>query len=283
MYSRESAETEPKMKGKCLKFHRDRGFGFLITADPTMPDIFCHFSDITQSPIWRRQFLLAGMTLDFDIEDAPTPEYPCRLRARNVRVTAPITMAISTRRAAEDGGCDELPSTRMFPSNWKDTPNWVGWKTQVRDGKRTKVPYDINSNRDESLAKSDDSSTWTTFARARDAADILDGSDYEGVGFEFQGTNFAGIDFDSAITSDGAIDPYVLAILNILGKPYTEVSPSGTGLHSFVECSALPAGKRKFSKRHVGIEIYHGSERGRYFTITGDKVFGNGVPVIAGR
>jgi cold shock CspA family protein len=99
MYPRESAETEPKMQGKCLKFHRDRGFGFLITDDPTMPDIFCHFSDIAPSQIWRRQFLVAGMILEFDVEDAPTAEYPDRLRARNVRVTAPITMAI--QRAAQ--------------------------------------------------------------------------------------------------------------------------------------------------------------------------------------
>jgi hypothetical protein len=71
-----------------------------------------------------------------------------------------------------------------------------------------------------------------------------------------------------------------LAILKLLGSPYTEISPSGTGLHAFVECDVLPEGGRKLSQGHVGIEIYHGREGGRYFTMTGNKVLGTDVPTI---
>src|ERR1019366_1724158 len=129
-------------------------------------------------------------------------------------------------------------------------------------------------------AKADDPTTWTTFERAAAAADPLNGSEYAGVGFELGGTNLVGIDFDNAITNKGIIDPYALAILKLLGSPYTEISPSGTGLHAFVECDVLPEGGRKLSQGHIGIEIYHGREGGRYFTMTGNKVFGVDVPTI---
>jgi hypothetical protein len=129
-------------------------------------------------------------------------------------------------------------------------------------------------------AKSDDSTTWTTFEQAAEAADILGGNDYEGIGFELGGTDIAGIDFDNAINAKGDVDPYALSILALLGNPYTEKSPSGNGFHAFVECDALPEGKRKMSKGHEGVEIYHGREGGRYFTVTGDKVLGDGIPLI---
>jgi len=83
------------MQGKCLKFHRDRGFGFLLSSDdPCAPDIFCHFSDIGPSQYWKRRFLLPGMVLEFDVEDAPTEEFPDRLRAKNVHVVAPVILAV---------------------------------------------------------------------------------------------------------------------------------------------------------------------------------------------
>ena len=159
------------------------------------------------------------------------------------------------------------------PSGLKDRPNWVCWRYETRDGKETKIPYNAATG---AKAKADDPSTWATFEVACDAADCLSlnyGS-HDGIGFEFGGTSIAGIDFDSAISDDGTVDPYVLEILRLCGNPYTEKSPSGTGLHAFVECDAVPAGKRKLSKGHEGIEIYHGSEGGRYFTLTGDHFSG---------
>jgi hypothetical protein len=171
-------------------------------------------------------------------------------------------------------------STLNIPVELKARPNWVVWKYETRDGKETKVPYDAKSNGGHVYAKSNDPTTWTTFEQASDAADVLNGNDYDGIGFELGGTSTVGIDFDHAVNTDGVVDPYVLAILASLGNPYTEVSPSGNGLHAFVECDALPEGKRKLSKDHDGIEIYHGREGGRYFTITGDKNLGEGVPKI---
>jgi hypothetical protein len=164
-----------------------------------------------------------------------------------------------------------------IPAVLKQHPNWVCWKSIVRDGKATKIPFNANTG---GMAKADDPATWTTFEKANKAADVLSGNDYDGVGFELGGTNLVGIDFDNAITNKGLIDPYALAILKLLGSPYTEISPSGAGLHAFVECDMLPEGGRKLSQGHVGIEIYHGREGGRYFTMTGSKVLGHDVLTI---
>jgi len=162
------------------------------------------------------------------------------------------------------------------PELLKTTPNWVTWKDEVRDGKHTKVPYDAKSNGNHTKAKSNDQTTWTTFSEAVKAADILSGSDYDGVGFMLHG-DLVGIDFDGAL-HDGVAEPYVTAILKLLGNPYCEVSPSGNGLHAFVQCAALPPGQRKFSNgNHSGAEIYSES---RYFTVTGNHFSGSGVPKI---
>jgi len=165
-----------------------------------------------------------------------------------------------------------------IPVSLRQRPNWVCWKTIVRDGRPTKVPFEIKTKQ---WAKADDPATWTTFEKAVDAADPLSGGDYDGIGFQLGGTNIVGIDFDNAITNKGVVDPYALAILKLLGSPYTETSPSGTGLHAFVECDVLPEGGRKLSQGHIGIEIYHGREAGRYFTMTGEKVLGQDIPKIS--
>lgn len=165
-----------------------------------------------------------------------------------------------------------------IPAILRQHPNWVVWKSVLKDGKTTKIPFDAKTG---AMAKSNDASTWTTFDQAVKTADALLGSEYSGVGFELHGTSIVGIDFDNAINGKGVVDPYVLEILGLLGNPYTESSPSGRGLHAFVECDALPEGGRKLSHDHVGIEIYHGREGGRYFTMTGERVLGDGVPKIA--
>jgi len=164
-----------------------------------------------------------------------------------------------------------------IPALLKQYPNWVVWGRPDSEGKPSKTPIDPKTGRN---AKANDPSTWTTFEAAVKAADILTG-EYEGIGFELHGTDIVGIDFDGALRADGVIDPYALSILKLLGNPYTEISPSKKGLHAFVECDVLPEGGRKMSQDHTGIEIYHGKESGRYFTITGDKVVGEGIPRIA--
>jgi primase-polymerase (primpol)-like protein len=168
-------------------------------------------------------------------------------------------------------------SYHSIPQQLKDLPNWVCWKLETLNGQLTKIPYNPKTGLN---AKADTPATWGTFQQACDAVDVLSGNDYDGIGFELLGTHLAGIDFDNALINDGVSDSYALAILKLLGSPYTETSPSSTGLHTFIECDSLPKGKRKLSQDHTGIEIYHGQEKGRFFTITGKQFSGDGIPKI---
>lgn len=153
------------------------------------------------------------------------------------------------------------------PQELKQLPNWVVWRAP------SKVPY--NPNNPALGAKANDCTTWGTYASA---VNTKLSENFSGIGFELGGTDFCGIDFDN-ILDNGEPDPYVLEILEQLGSPYCEVSPSGTGLHAFIRCAALPGTKRKFSNGdHYGAEIYSGREKGRYFTITGQQFSGSGVP-----
>jgi hypothetical protein len=165
----------------------------------------------------------------------------------------------------------------VIPQALKPLPNFVDWRYETRGGKQTKVPYDPKSP--EKCAKANDSSTWASFEQAVEVANPFSDFDFSGIGFELYGTPFVGVDFDGVI-KDGRVEPYVLAILELLGKPYTEITPSGNGLRCFVECAKLPPGNRKFSSDKYGAEIYAGNEGGRYLTLTGDRYSGDGIPKI---
>lgn len=160
------------------------------------------------------------------------------------------------------------------PQFLKDLPNWVVWKYETRDGEPTKVPYDVSTGR---RAEADNPNTWSTFEQAVEAADVLNGKDYEGIGFELMGTDFAGCDFDGVLR-DGVAEPFTLDILKLLSNSYCEITPSEHGLRTIVRCAALPVGKRKFSKNKYGPEIYSGSEGGRFLTITGKHFSGRASP-----
>jgi len=171
-------------------------------------------------------------------------------------------------------------SLDKIPQQLQAETRWVVWKAEKRNGKWTKVPYSVTGE----FAKSNEPSTWTTFAQAAKAAEPLNDKGYDGVGFMLQGSEFTGIDFDGVV-DDGVPEPYVLNIIYQIGNPYCEVTPSGTGLRVFIKGSTLPPGNRKFSAKKKGVEkygaeIYAGSEGGRYLTVSGERYSGDGVPQI---
>ena len=86
-----------------------------------------------------------------------------------------------------------------------------------------------------------------------------------GVGFVFQMYDpYVGIDLDKCITDDGAISPWAQEIIDST-KSYTEISPSGKGLH------IITKGKWGRGSRKGGLEVY---DRERYFTMTGRHLDG---------
>lgn len=143
-----------------------------------------------------------------------------------------------------------------------DLPQWVCWRFERRDGKQTKVPYSPSTG---ARARCDDPATWGTLAVARKVA--REGG-YDGVGFVFTADDpFCGVDLDRCLDpATCKVEPWAMEMVEELGS-YTEISPSGTGLHVIVRAE-LPEGRR----RNGRIEMY---DRGRYFTVTGRRLPGS--------
>ena len=149
---------------------------------------------------------------------------------------------------------DRIPH---IPLEIRETPRWVTWKAEVRDGKATKIPYNSKTG---NRGRSNDESTWATFECA---IETFKKGGYDGVGFMFSKNDpYCGIDLDKCRDpTSGKVEPWALSVISKMNS-YTEVSPSGTGVHIFVK-GALPPGQRRKDK----IEVY---AEGRYFTVTGD-------------
>lgn len=170
---------------------------------------------------------------------------------------------LGTDNTGEDGGDTSFQSLengqRTALDELKEVPQWVIWKYLERDGKRTKPPYDPATGNE---ARSNDPATWGTIAEAWAAKRKYDGA---GVGFMFH-QDYIGVDIDKCRDPEtGAIDAEAQAVIDEL-RSYTEVSPSGTGVHILLRGSLPAAGRRKGN-----LEMYDG---GRYFTVTGQHVDG---------
>lgn len=140
-----------------------------------------------------------------------------------------------------------------FPECLRVLPQWVMWKYIVRDGKETKAPFQV----DGSPASSTDTSTWTTLDRC-----LTTEARFDGVGFVFT-EGVVGIDLDKCFDEAGELNDVARATLAQVDS-YTELSPSGKGLHIIVESDVLPQRKRDANK---GVECY---ANGRFFTVTGN-------------
>ena len=152
------------------------------------------------------------------------------------------------------------------PTPMRDLRQWVCWRAEERDGKLTKVPYSPTTG---SRARSNDPTTWETLAQARDAAQK---GHYEGIGFVFTEYDpFCGVDLDSCVDPEtGEVEPWAKDIVGGLDS-YTEISPSGTGLHIIVRAELPPGGNRKDR-----VEMY---DRLRFFTVTGNHLRGTPTSV----
>ncbi len=151
-------------------------------------------------------------------------------------------------------------SYEQIPQELKALPQWVNWGA-VGETIRKK-PYNPSTA---SAAKASDPDTWTTFDLV--CAGVSDGV-YEGIGFEFNGNGIVGIDFDHCF-QDGQLSPWVAAWVERIGS-YTEVSPSGDGLHTL--CKGSLPGK---GVKRPRAEMY---DQRRYFTVTG-KPYGEPKPL----
>lgn len=174
-------------------------------------------------------------------------------------------------------GVDDIPAELCARSQW------VVWRYVEVDGRPTKKPFRVAKP----LVGADSTNPreWGSF----DAACALFNSNERlaqarrgaaGLGYVFAPDDpYAGVDLDKVI-EDGELHPGASRIVEELDS-YTEVSPSGTGLHVIVRGALQEGARNRTSSTPWGgeIEVY---DRARFFCFTG-KLWPTAPPTISGR
>lgn len=146
-----------------------------------------------------------------------------------------------------------------IPLELKQLPHWVGWKYMQCPGEDHKRKVPINAM-DGQPAKSNDPTTWCDFDTACLGKERFG---LDGIGFMFSGDGIFGIDIDHCYDPETQeLDPAAAEIIETV-QSYTELSPSGTGIHILCK-GVLPEGR----KRRGAVEMYSTL---RYFTVTGNQ------------
>ena len=103
---------------------------------------------------------------------------------------------------------------------------WVVWKFEERNGRKTKVLYNPITKR---RAKVNVSKTWGTYAQAQKVA-----HQFDGIGFVFTKDDpFTGIDIDKCI-KNAKVDKFAQEIIDRFDS-YWETSVSGSGFHCLIK------------------------------------------------
>lgn len=143
-----------------------------------------------------------------------------------------------------------------IPQELKQRPQWVNWRYALTDkGKWTKHPCNpLHGGK----SKSTDLMTWDSFEVVLEA---YERGKYDGVGFMFcSGDPYTGVDLDKCRDPEtGEVERWAAEIVGYLDS-YTELSPSGRGLH------IITRGKAPAPIKSGLVEMYSTE---RYFTVTG--------------
>jgi predicted P-loop ATPase len=155
-----------------------------------------------------------------------------------------------------------IPDVAAVPPDLAARQQWLVWKYEpgeTPEKKPRKMPYYAGGSRRHATQGSDtDRAALTTYLAAATAANKRG---FDGVGFAFlPGDGLIGIDLDGMIDPDtGEISQRCAEIIKACDS-YTELSPSGKGVH------IICAGETEtFKSNKVGIEVFCGRQ---YFTFT---------------
>jgi hypothetical protein len=135
-------------------------------------------------------------------------------------------------------------------------PQWVCWKYEFEEGKPkpTKRPYNPRTGQ---LASPTNPNDWADYQTAVAAA--MNGGHYNGIGFVLSDNDpYTFIDYDDAEGNSVIIERQQKIAESM--DSYSEISPSGKGLHQIIKAKIF--GGRKRGR----IEIYSSAH---YFTMTG--------------
>lgn len=141
------------------------------------------------------------------------------------------------------------------PEELKALKRWVCFKMQTFGNRTRKIPVTPGTGM---FAKVDQPDTWDTFEHALEAEPR-----YDGIGYVL-GDGYFGVDLDHVIAR-GRLSEKAKTIIALMDT-YTEVSPSGQGVHMIAR-GTIPPGER----RCEDVEMYDGL---RFFTVTGRPLAG---------
>lgn len=152
-------------------------------------------------------------------------------------------------------------NNKPIPREITDHGLFCCWRYEERNGKQTKVPYNPRTGE---RAKSNDPQSFADYLTASCASHRYDGM---GLGI-FNG--ICAIDLDHCIDADGNYSQTAAEIIAMMHS-YTELSPSGTGVHILFQAENFryDTNRHYIMNRQAGIEVYVAGATNKYVTITG--------------
>ena len=152
---------------------------------------------------------------------------------------------------------------RMIPAALRQNGRFCVWRLENGSRGPTKVPYNARTG---GHAQSTNPATFCDFNTASSAAGRYSGL---GIGI-FDGLTV--IDMDHCVT-EGLPDEHAADVMKLMHS-YTEISPSGTGLHIFFTAPAFTLDKETYYMKNsaAGLECYIAGQTSRFMTITGNAV-----------
>ena len=154
----------------------------------------------------------------------------------------------------------------MIPQELKDNLSWCGWKYEIRNNQRTKVPYDLRTGK---RAESNNTETFRPYCYVEEA---IDSGDYNGFGVRVD-NGYCAIDIDKCII-DGEMSDLAIDLCSMLNS-YTELSPSKTGLRIICKADIPHYDKEKYYIKNPNnkLEIYATGASNRFVTMTGNTLY----------
>lgn len=156
-----------------------------------------------------------------------------------------------------------------IPQSLRKDGKFCVWKYMDRDGHKTKCPFDPHTGH---FGASNDPKAFSSFSHAHL---VLERYSYDGLGVGIFG-DICAIDLDDCITADGKLSEKAKDIISHMHS-YTELSPSGKGIHILFCAPNFDFDKSKYyiNNQSEGIEAYIAGATNKFVTITGKRLVGS--------
>ncbi len=185
------------------------------------------------------------------------------MTALNTSVGADVgqSLEISNNTITQNQTADHENMRQMgdFPDQLREKGRFCCWRYEERDGRRTKVPYNPVTGQ---MARSNDRGSFADFQTAASV------KGYEGIGIGiFDG--ICAIDLDHCV-KDGQYTGHAAEIVALMHS-YTELSPSGEGVHILFRADGFRYDSSRYyiMNHKEGIEAYVAGATNKYVTVTG--------------